>query len=74
MLLSPWQQYLCIAGYLWGALGVRPAQLVFRMNTPGSYRTTLIIITGLVILGMVGGTLSRYIRLTIVGGVRERSS
>jgi hypothetical protein len=45
---------------------------VFHMDMPGSYLTNLIDITGPAILGMAGGMLSRYIRLTIVGGVRER--
>jgi hypothetical protein len=42
------------------------------MDIPGSYLMTLISITGLVILGMAGGALSRYVRLTNVGGDRER--
>jgi hypothetical protein len=45
---------------------------LFHMDVPGaSYLVTLITIAGLVILGMIGGALSRYVRLTIVGGGGE---
>ena len=44
---------------------------LFHMDIPGSYLMTLITIIGLVILGIIGGALSRYVRLTIVGGGRE---
>jgi hypothetical protein len=40
---------------------------LFHMDTPGSYRMTLIGITVLCVLGVVGAMLARYIRLTIVG-------
>lgn len=47
-----------------------PGPLV-HFDAPGAYRMTLLAVTGLVIVGIGGGTLSRYIRPTI-GGARER--
>jgi hypothetical protein len=67
-LSTPLAALLAIVGAHW-VYGLRGP--LFHMDIPGSYLMTLMSIMGLVILGMAGGTLSRYIRLTIVGGGRE---
>jgi hypothetical protein len=80
-LMSPSRRHLAGAlsaplAVLLSIIGVhliyRIAGPFFRMDIPGSYVMALGDIIALAILGVIGGTLSRYVRLTIVGGVRER--
>ena len=59
-------------------LAVLSARVVYGLNWPllhtdvqGTYRVTVAAITGLIALGLIGGALSRHIRLTIVGGSRD---
>jgi hypothetical protein len=68
-LSTPLAVLLAIFGAHW-VYGLRGP--FFHMDIPGSDLMTLISITVLVILGMAGGMLSRYIRLPFVGGGRER--